>query len=91
MVRIEITKSKVYDQKGNQIPVGTVLELAAEPMQWANKYRVVASSDGKVMTAGGKRGPKPKQPAPEPEPAPADDPAPAMVFGAASTDPDNEF
>lgn len=49
MVTIEITKSGVYNQKGEPIEVGTKLELEAEPRGWVNKYRVVSDDSGKEL------------------------------------------
>jgi len=47
MVRIKITKSGLYNQKNELVPVGKVLELSKVPAGWVNKY-VVLDDDSKL-------------------------------------------
>jgi hypothetical protein len=51
MVKIEITRKGVFDQNGERIPVGTVLEFSKEPVGWKNKYRVIGEAAAEVQVA----------------------------------------
>lgn len=49
-VQIQITGPGIYNSKGEQIEVGTVLTLSEEPKGWRGRYAVIASG-GKGKTA----------------------------------------
>jgi hypothetical protein len=51
-VQIEITESKVFDQDGKPIPVGTILTVQEFPEGWRNKCQLLASSERKTLTVG---------------------------------------
>lgn len=40
-MKIEITARGIYDNAGEEIPVGTELTLKDEPTDWVGRYRVV--------------------------------------------------
>lgn len=44
MPSIAITRKGVFDQKGERIPVGTVLEVARIPEGWKNKFKVISEA-----------------------------------------------
>lgn len=48
-MKIEITRTGIYDQAGNPVPVGTQLDVPDDFHKWANKYRVVSSGKGKTL------------------------------------------
>ena len=49
-MKIEITAGGIYGANG-ELPVGTVLEVKAEPKGWAGRYRVVSGGDEECKTA----------------------------------------
>lgn len=48
-MRIEITERGIYDQDGNQVPVGKQLDVPDDFHQWANKYRVLSDTQTKTL------------------------------------------
>ena len=45
-VKIKITKPGLYNGDGDEIPVGTELDLKAEPTAWAGRYEVIGGNKG---------------------------------------------
>lgn len=47
-MRIRITAGGIYDGKGQEVPVGTELDVKAEPKGWAGRYDVIGDKKGKT-------------------------------------------
>lgn len=50
-MRIKITKGGIFNAKGEEIPVGTELDVKSEPIAWAGRYETISSGGGKGKTA----------------------------------------
>ncbi|KQU96444.1 hypothetical protein [Devosia sp. Root105] len=52
-MRIKITKPGIYNAKGEEIRVGTELDVKGEPTGWAGRYEVISGStdDKEPITA----------------------------------------
>lgn len=51
-VRIRITAGGIYGAAG-EVPVGTEVELAEEPLAWAGRYVVLGTTDDKADAVTG--------------------------------------
>lgn len=49
-MKIEITAGGIFGAKG-EIPIGTIVEVKAEPKGWHGRYRVVSGGDAKAKEA----------------------------------------
>lgn len=51
-VRIRITAGGIYGATG-EVPVGTEVDLAEEPLAWAGRYVVLGTTDDKMDAVTG--------------------------------------
>lgn len=42
-MRVKITKTGIFASDGKEVPVGTEMDVAREPLAWAGRYEVIAS------------------------------------------------
>lgn len=58
-MKIEITAGGIHGGDGEEIPVGTVFEVAEEPKAWGGRYRVVSDGKGKTAVTAKESAPDP--------------------------------
>ena len=81
-MKIQVTAPGIYNSKGEEIPVGTELDVKTEPTGWAGRYTVIGGKGAaeKVAVTNPDDSPKTKaEPKAEPEKAP-EKPAPVGPF-----------
>lgn len=55
-MRIQITAGGIYNAKGEELPVGTEIELKKEPTAWSGRYNVLkGAGDSKTAVTNPKK------------------------------------
>ena len=49
-MKIEITAGGIFNGAGEEIAIGTVLDVKKEPEGWAGRYRVIGKEEGELKT-----------------------------------------
>ena len=62
-MRIEVTAAGIYNGKGEEIAIGTELNVKKEPTAWAGRYRVLSKTEGKEAVTNTKQEAPAKTPA----------------------------